>query len=66
VDVEPEGRRPQRVYFRFYDPRVLRDFLPTCNMRQAPEMFGGIGSFWLEGERGEVLRFGASAIVEAR
>jgi len=26
--------------FRFYDPRVLRAFLPTCRDEQAPELFG--------------------------
>lgn len=66
VEIEEAGRAAERVYFRFYDPRVLRDFLPMCTARQAPEMFGQCGCFLLEGEGGEVLRFGASAIVEAR
>lgn len=30
----------QRLLFRFYDPRVLRVFLPTCDVRQLVEMFG--------------------------
>lgn len=58
VEIEEAGQRPQRVYFRFYDPRVLRVFLPMCNVRQRAEMFGAIGGYVLEGERGEVLRFG--------
>lgn len=57
VDVETPGPRPERAYFRFYDPRVLRAFLPACNARQREEMFGDIESFWMEGEEGEVLRF---------
>ena len=65
VDVEEAGARPQRVYFRFYDPRVLRDFLPVCSVQQGPEMFGRCGCFVLEGERGEVLRFGANALERA-
>ncbi|MFT3768635.1 MAG: DUF4123 domain-containing protein [Minicystis sp.] len=49
----------RRFYFRFYDPRVLRVFLPTCSVRQEEEMFGDreIEGFLVEGERGEVLRF---------
>ena len=46
------------MYFRFYDPVVLRVFLPTCSLRQRQEFFGDISSFLVEGERGEVLRFG--------
>lgn len=49
----------RRCYFRFYDPRVLRVFLPTCSVRQEEEMFGEreIEGFIVEGERGEALRF---------
>ena len=52
-----DGER--RFYFRFYDPRVLRVFLPTCSARQDEEMFGDreIEGFVVEGERGEALRF---------
>ena len=30
------------LYFRFYDPRVLREFLPTCTAAQREEFFGPI------------------------
>jgi hypothetical protein len=40
----------QEMYFRFYDPRVLRIFLPTCNRVQLKEFFGPINSFILEDE----------------
>lgn len=30
----------RRLYFRFYDPRVLRDFLPIASRRQRGELFG--------------------------
>lgn len=61
--VKSEGRygedgREKDLYFRFYDPRVLRDFLPLREGRQEAEMFGEVLSFLLEGEAGEVLRFG--------
>jgi len=43
-----EGEKP--IYFRFYDPRVLRTFLPTCNAEQLQRFFGPIAYFWLEDE----------------
>ncbi|AKT41136.1 DUF4123 domain-containing protein [Chondromyces crocatus] len=46
-----------RLYFRFYDPRVLRTFLPICTPAQQGEMFGKNGCFLMEGDHGEVLRF---------
>jgi hypothetical protein len=55
-----------RLYFRFYDPRVLRVFLPVCNVRQREEMFGEIQCFLMEGARGEVLRFTPEGISGGR
>lgn len=43
------------LFFRFYDPRVLRIFLPTCDTKQLQEFFGPVQSFLLEDED---LRFG--------
>jgi uncharacterized protein DUF4123 len=36
------------VYFRYYDPRVLRVFLPTCNTQELAAVFGPVKSFVLE------------------
>ena len=36
------------LYFRFYDPRVLREFLPTCSSKQVGQMFGPVTSFFTE------------------
>lgn len=36
------------LYFRFYDPRVLRIFLPTCTPEEAREFFGPISRFYIE------------------
>jgi hypothetical protein len=45
------------LYFRFYDPRVLRPFLPACSPRQRSELVGTeITGFLFEGEAGELLR----------
>ena len=38
------------MYFRFYDPRVLRIFLPTCDLEQLREFFGPIRQFIVEDE----------------
>jgi pSer/pThr/pTyr-binding forkhead associated (FHA) protein len=46
----------QSYYFRFYDPVVLRAFLPSCSVKQRTEMFGEIRSFFTEGDAGEVVR----------
>jgi pSer/pThr/pTyr-binding forkhead associated (FHA) protein len=35
-------------YFRFYDPRVLRRFLPTCSPKQLKELFGPVQTFLME------------------
>jgi hypothetical protein len=48
----------KEVYFRFYDPRVLRVFLPTCTPEEAKRFFGPIRSFWIEArEPGTLSRF---------
>lgn len=40
----------QQLYFRFYDPRVLRIFLPTCDAGQIREIFGPVDYFLMEDE----------------
>lgn len=51
----PEGRA---VMFRYYDPRVLRRFLPMCTPEQIPELFAQIKLFVLEGKDAtSVMRF---------
>lgn len=43
----------QQLYFRFYDPRVLKIFLPTCDQQQIIEFFGPIEKFIVEGDTKE-------------
>ena len=38
------------LYFRYYDPRVLRTYLPTCNQGELAEFFGPVAAFVLEDE----------------
>jgi hypothetical protein len=48
----PDGRS---LYFRYYDPRVLRVYLPTCTAAESAFVFGPITSFACEGEDSAVL-----------
>lgn len=48
----PEG---SQVYFRFYDPRVLRLFLPTCNAEDTESIFGPLFTYLCEAEKAEIL-----------
>jgi pSer/pThr/pTyr-binding forkhead associated (FHA) protein len=47
----------KRLYFRFYDPGVLREFLPLSTVRQRAEFFGEVTAFYAESERGALLKF---------
>jgi hypothetical protein len=37
----------RKMYFRFYDPRVLRDFLPGCTAAELRTVFGPVEAFGL-------------------
>lgn len=58
------------LMFRFYDPRVLRVFLPTCNEKELDQMFGPVESFMLKDEESNSLiryrRVGGVLKVEKR
>jgi hypothetical protein len=56
---DPEGKP---LLFRYYDPRVLRVYLPTCDARELETVFGPVGAYLLEGEDpNELLRFELSS-----
>ena len=46
----PDGKQ---VYFRFYDPRVLRVYLPTCTPEEIYRFFGPVWRFATEAEKPE-------------
>ena len=48
----PDGKQ---VYFRFYDPRVLRVYLPTCTPEEIGYFFGPVSRFATEDEKPETL-----------
>lgn len=47
----------KELYFRFYDPRVLRNFLPTCDVGQLQEFFGPVNTYVMEDAEGKVVTF---------
>jgi hypothetical protein len=54
--VQTADRR--KLLFRYYDPRVLRVFLPTCDPAQLWQIFGPIQRFDMEGaDSSQFLRF---------
>jgi hypothetical protein len=68
----PDGKP---MLFRYYDPRVLRIFLPTCSPDQVKELFGPVDRFVTEADVREtaltfthangVLQTGTRRIVRA-
>lgn len=53
---DEEGRS---LYFRYYDPRVFRAYLPTCNEEELKMIFGPVEQFWCEAPDGRgILEYG--------
>jgi|SRR5215468_5732596 len=50
ITVHDEGGTP--MIFRYYDPRVLRSFLPTCNAGELKTFFGKVDTFLAEEKDG--------------
>ena len=54
----PDGRQ---VCFRYYDPRVLRTYLPTCNAEEVSTFVGPIDRYFVESvDEAEVQEFTAN------
>ena len=55
--VHDESGKP--LYFRFYDPRVLRTYLPNCNAEELAKMFGPVDHYLAEAEEpGSLITYG--------
>ncbi len=53
-----KDEKGRRLLFRYYDPRVLRIYLPTCLPAEIETFYGPIESFVMEGETAEeILEF---------
>ena len=50
----PDGRM---VMFRFYDPRVMRPYLPTCNRDELGLWFSNVNAFVMESEDGRSVTY---------
>jgi hypothetical protein len=48
----PDGKE---AYFRFYDPRVLRVYLPTCKPEECQTIFGPVNTYLMEAADPSVL-----------
>jgi hypothetical protein len=44
------GANGKPLYFRYYDPRVLRLYLPTCTAQELAVVFGPVSSYLMEDE----------------
>ena len=44
------------VLFAYYDPRVLRTFLPTCTADELNSLFGPVASYFAEGKMAKSYR----------
>jgi len=49
------GPKGEILLFRYYDPRVLRVYLPTCRAEELETVFGPIDRFWSEGDSPETI-----------
>ena len=49
------GPNEDPLFFRYYDPRVLRAFLPTCRTRELLDFFGPVEYYLAESESGDTL-----------
>jgi len=59
VTADPTG---ERLYFRYYDPRVLRAFLPIATPRQASELHADLEAIFYEDEAGALVRSSVAAL----
>jgi len=56
VTVYDEAGKP--LFFRYYDPRVLRVYLPTCNESELKQVFGQVSQYFFEDENSlDIVRY---------
>lgn len=53
--LQVQDERGRRLYFRYYDPRVLRVFVPTCTALDMRALFGPVERLLVEGTQDQVL-----------
>jgi hypothetical protein len=55
--LQVQDEQGRKLYFRYYDPRVLRTYLPTCTQAERTEFFGPVQQYLLESPDGQVLSY---------
>ncbi len=63
--VDPAG---DKLLFRYYDPRVMRAYLPTCQVDELRTIFGPVTAYWMESRDKKKLlefRFNGRALQRA-
>ena len=45
------------MYFRYYDPRVLRNYIPSCKIGALHDLFGPIRTFVAEDGEGKLVEY---------
>lgn len=50
-----KDEKGKSFYFRFYDPRILRPYLPSCNEAELLNIFGPVIYYYLEDEDGKTV-----------
>lgn len=53
--IKVQDEEGSELFFRYYDPRVLRVYLPTCDEMEANLFFGPVQSFLLEDKDANIL-----------
>lgn len=53
--LQVQDENGKQLLFRFYDPRVLRTYLPTCTAKELEIVNGPVSAFFLEDETGKQL-----------
>ncbi len=56
-----QDEQGRRMLFRYYDPRVLRSYLPTCTPDELAQVFGPVQSFVMEEGDGACVEFSRAA-----
>jgi hypothetical protein len=67
IMVYDEAGKP--LYFRYYDPRVFRVYLPTCNESELRTVFGPVNSYYVEGDASTFMiqcSFADSRLIERK
>ncbi len=54
--LQVQGPAGQKLLFRFYDPRVMRAYLPSCNPFEAKIIFGSATEILCEEEGGHEIK----------